>query len=288
MFRLEVSDAIVKVAKKKKEDTKKDRKLEADVLKAVLFSSLPLPLATAADAIAHRASSGKNRGLYRKVIQEAERRGIHVRKAQKKSLLSKLTGGGFSDGFQITTPDLEPSFQKNIREGRSAYDYGRAVERLHDPEVMTAKQLSGKTVMWPPSSESPGLTAHELGHAEQKPRSGILGGLLMGLGGAGALGGIYGASKAKTPEEAQQAALIGTGLSAIPGIANLGREAGAHVRGLRTLSRLGATRGQMLSTGLTEMLPSFLSSAGRASLMPLATYLTAKAMSPRKKKKKKK
>ena len=284
MFRLEVSAAIVKVAKKKEKKKRRDKQLEVDVLKAVLFSSLPLPAATAADAIAHRASSAKNKDLYRNEIPEAHRRGITIRKWPKKSLLRRLLpgGGGFAEGAQITTPDMAHTFKPG-----DPKDPAKNV-RLFHPEEMTAGQTSGKTIMWPPSGESPGLTAHELGHTEQRAPSGVVQSALMGLGGVGALGGIYGASQAKTPEEAQRAALIGTGISAIPSIANIGREAGAHVRGLRTMGRLGATRGQMLSTGLTEMLPSFLSSAARSSLLPLATYLTARAVAPRRKKKKEK
>ncbi len=277
MFRLEVSAAIVKVAKKKEKKKRRDKQLEVDVLKAVLFSSLPLPAATAADAIAHRASSAENKGLYRKVIAEAHRRGITIRKWPKKSLLRRLLpgGGGFAEGAQITTPDISRTFRETPGSEKNI--------RLFDPEVMTAGQTSGKTIMWPPSGESPGLAAHELGHTEQRAPSGMFQSLLMGLGGAGSLGGILGAAGAKTPEEAQRAALIGTGISAIPGIASVGREAGAHIRGLRTLKRLGATRGQMLATGMTEMAPAFLSSAARASLLPLATYLTARAVAPRRK-----
>lgn len=281
MFRLEVSDAIVKVATKKKKK-RKNKQLEIDILKAVLFSSLPLPLATAADIVAHRASSAKNKGLYRKVIADAKSRGISVRKWPKKSLLSRLMprGGGFAEGAQITSPDMSASFKE--------FPGSENNPRLFSPEEMTAGETSGKTIVWPPSGESPGLTAHEVGHTEQRPMSGMAQNLISALGGIGALGGIYGASSAKTPEAAQRAALIGTGLAAIPGIASVGREAGAHIRGLRNLSRLGATRGQMLSTGLTEMAPAFLSSAARASVLPLATYLTARAMSPRRKKKVKK
>jgi hypothetical protein len=275
MFRLEVSAAIVKVAKKKEKKKRKDRQLEADVLKAVLFSALPLPAATAADAIAHRASTAKNKDLYRKVIEEARSRGISVRKWPKKSLLRRMLpgGGGFAEGAQITTPKLDLTQP-------GAAD----VVRLTDPEQLTAGQMSGKRIMWPPSGESPGLAAHELGHAEQRAQSGMLQNLMLALGGAGSLGGIVGSARAGTPEEAQRAALIGTGISAIPGIASVGREAGAHIRGLRTLKRLGATRGQMLGTGLTEMAPAFLSSAARASVLPLATYLTARAVAPRRKK----
>jgi len=281
MFRLEVSDAIIKVATKKKKKKRPDRKLEADVLKAVIFSSLPLPMATAADIVAHRASTAKNKGLYRKVIEEAKRRGITVRKWPKKSLWKKIRSRNFAEGAQITTPDLSHTFKPGDPKD-PAYNI-----RPTGVEDMTAGQLSGKTIIWPPSGESPGLTAHELGHTEQRPQSGFAQKLLPALGGAGALGGIYGAAKASSPEEAQRAALIGTGLAAIPSIANMGREAGAHIRGLRNLKRLGATRGQMLATGLTEMVPAFLSTAARSAVLPLATYLTARAMSPRRKKKKK-
>jgi len=279
MLRLEISPAIIKVAKKKEKKKRPDRKIESDVLKAVIFSSLPLPLATAADVVAHRASTAKNKDLYRKVIDEAHRRGISVRKWPKKALWRRLLGGGLAEGAQITTPDLSRSFRE--------FPGSEQNIRLTDPETLTAGEMSGKTIMWPPSGESPGLTAHELGHTEQRPMSGMMQNLLMGVGGAGSLGGVLGSLKASTPEEAQRAALIGTGIAAIPSVASLGREAGAHVRGLRNLSRLGATRGQMLATGLTEMAPAFLSSAARASLMPLATYLTARAVAPRRKKKKK-
>lgn len=280
MFRLEISAAIVKVAKKKEKKKRRDKQLEVDVLKAVLFSSLPLPAATAADAIAHRASSAKNKDLYRKVIAEAHRRGITIRKWPKKSLLRRMLpgGGGFAEGAQITTPKMDFTGQPGAK----------GVIRLTDPEELTAGQMSGKKIMWPPSGESPGLTAHEMGHAEQRPQSGLTQNLLMGLGGVGSLGGILGAARAESPEAAQRAALIGAGISAIPGIASVGREAGAHVRGLRTLRGLGATRGQMLATGLTEMAPAFLSSAAKASILPLATYLTARAVAPRRKKKAKK
>jgi hypothetical protein len=283
MFRLEISDAIVKVAKKKKKK-RRDKQLEIDVLKAVLFSSLPLPAATAADIVAHRASSAKNKGLYRKVIEDAERRGITIKKWPKKSLLRRLLpgGGGFGEGAQITTSDLSHTFKPG-----DPKDPALNVP-VRYPEPMTAGELSGKSIVWPPSGESPGLTAHEVGHAEQRPQSGMMQNLLPLLGGAGALGGILGARGAETPEEAQRAALIGAGIAAIPGVASVGREAGAHIRGLRNLNRLGATRGQMLATGLTEMAPAFLSSAARASVLPLATYLTARAMSPRRKKAKKK
>lgn len=283
MFRLEVSAAIVKVAKKKEKKKRRDKQLEVDVLKAVLFSSLPLPAATAADAIAHRASTAKNKDLYRKVIDEARQRGISVRKWPKKSLLRRLLpgGGGFTEGAQITTPDMSRTFKPG-----DPKDPAKNI-RLFHPEEMTAGQTSGKTIMWPPSGESPGLTAHELGHTEQRAPSGMIQNVLLGLGGVGSLGGILGAARAESPEAAQRAALIGTGIAAIPSIAGLGREAGAHIRGLRTLKRLGATRGQMLATGMTEMAPAFLSSAARASLLPLATYLTARAVAPRRKKKKK-
>ena len=281
MFRLAVSPAMIKVAKKRKEKKEKqDKRLQADVLKAVLFSALPLPVATAADLLAHRASMAKNKGLYRKVIEEAKRRGVTVRKWPKRSLLQKLRGGGFSEGAQITTPDMSKSFREFPGSEKNL--------RVFDPENLTAGQTSGKTIMWPPSSESPGLTAHELGHTEQRPSSGAVQNLLLGLGGAGSLGGLYGASQAKTPEEAQRAALTGAGIAAIPGIANIGREAGAHYRGLRTLKRLGASRGQMLATGLTEMAPSFLATAARSLMLPLATYLGGRALGPRKKKKKEK
>lgn len=277
MFRLEISEAIVKVATEKEKKKRPDRKLEADVLKAVIFSTLPLPIATAADAVAHRASTAKNRDLYRKVINEAHRRGISVRKWPKKALWRRLLGGGLSEGAQISTPDMSRSFRE--------FPGSESNIRLSDPETMTAGEMSGKTILWPPSGKSPGLTAHELGHSEQRPQSGLIQNLLMGLGGAGSLGGILGSARASSPEAAQRAALMGTGLAAIPGIANLGREAGAHFRGLRTMKRLGASRGQMLATGLTEMAPAFLSTAARSSMLPLATYLTARALAPRPKKK---
>ncbi len=283
MFLLEVSPAIIKVAKKKKKKKRKDKQLQADVLKAVLFSALPLPMATAADIVAHRASTAKNKGLYLKVIEEAKRRGISVRKWPKKALWRRMAQrGGFAEGAQITTPDMSHTFKPG-----DPKDPAKNI-RIFSPEVMTAGETSGKTIMWPPSGESPGLTSHELGHTEQRRQSGWLQKLLPALGSMGALGGMYGASQAKTPEGAQRAALIGAGIAAIPGVANLGREAGASYRGLRTLRGLGATRGQMLATGLTEMAPSFLASAARSAVLPLAAYFGARALGPRRKRKKKK
>jgi hypothetical protein len=279
MFRLEVSEAIIKVAKKKRKKKRPDRKLEADVLKAVLLSTAPLPVASAASIIAHRASTGKNKALFRKVVDEAKRRGYIVRPWPKQTFFQKLKNR-FQEGAHATAPDMSESFKKFPGSEKNI--------RIFHPEEVSAGEISGKRMIWTPSNESPGLTAHEMGHAEQRVPSGWVEKLLDITGPVGLLGGILGSKRAKTPEEAQRAALVGTGLAAIPGMAMLGREAGAHIRGLRTLKRLGATRGQMLGAGLTEMLPSFLSTAAQGSVLPLATYLTSRAVAPRPKKKEKK
>lgn len=287
MFTLPVSDAIVKVAKdKKRKKRRPDRKLESDILKGVLFASAPQPIALLGSAIANRAATAKNKELYRKIIDEAKRKGIIVRKPVKKPLWKRLLSGKLSDASTITVPDLSDIYERNIREGRSDYNYGRDVELIRDPEVMTSGELSGKTTLWPPSNQDPAATAHEVGHTEQRPPSGFRQHLLTALGGAGALAGILGAAKAKTPEAAHRSALTGAGLAAIPSVAKLIREGGANIRGLRHLKRMGATRGQLLSAGLTRLLPSYLGQVAGQAVVPLATYFTAKALSPHKKDKK--
>ena len=130
------------------------------------------------------------------------------------------------------------------------------------------------------------MLAHEMGHIQQPSQSNV--NLLAQLGAFGGPALAAGGMLSSDPDVAQNLGRVGAILAGATALPRLGQEAGASIRGLRMMHGAGASRGQMISQGLTRMLPSFLGHAAKASVPALGSLLLGGALAGLKRKKRKK
>lgn len=267
---MRVESVLAKVAER--EDSRergRDERSDAR-LQALLASTLPLGGAIGSEVLSGIPLSRGQSELYGRLAESARAGGVDVRPYPKRPLWKKVLTTRFAPGAAIQMPQMEipPEAADILMPGL--------------PEDVPLGELVGKKIVW--SAKTPGVLAHELGHLEQKPRS-LLKHLLLQSGGlAGPAVGLIGGAAAKTPEAAQQAGMIGAGLSALTSAPTLARELGASWRGVRKLREAGATRGQVLGAVAGQMAPAFMASALRHAMPALLAYYGAKLLGPRRKK----
>jgi len=256
-----------KTAAEKKRKEKDSEDLSSDLIRNTVATGLAYPAGKAVTDTSGVAFLGgmtpptrEESELYRRLAEEAERSGHTL-----------LSGG------RTATSSLPRALE-------SEENYRDLLKHLGvDPTSTNLKKLRGRhLISINPEWQRPEVLAHEMGHAWGSPSGAFwrrVPGhalnvarvpLTLGTTGAGLLAG-------SSPEAAEWAGLIGSGMGLATTAPTLLGELSASGRGLMLMRRHGASLGQ-LGRSAARLAPAFGTYAGSAIPVVAAPYLAGKAV----------
>ena len=261
-----------------KKEKKKESKLNLKKLRDMtLASTLPsagswLGIKGLSHLAARPAKSEVDRQLNIKLLEHAQDKNILVRK-----------GSHSAAEAYIYPKKVNQAIERAARRGIKL--------TMDTPEgPIPLQALQGRKIVWLGDGldTSPAVFAHEIGHLSDKPRHPDWNHVTFTIpniaGPAGIATAAIAGGRAKTPEGAVRAGKAGALVSLVGSLPMLLTEGSASVKGLRTLRRKGATRGQVARLGASRLLPAFGTYALMAGAPALTSYLIGKAIAKHKKK----